>query len=75
MLYQKNIGRWPTWVLQLPAGGGGWSQLDYGLHAKYFQLLAGRLVLHLSLRRTRTADQKQRGEPSRKRQNTPTLFA
>ncbi len=50
MLYQKNIGylsqrfRWPTWVRYdysfrqeaADLGKLDWSQLDYGLHAKYF---------------------------------------
>ncbi len=64
MLYQKNIGylsqrfRWPTWVLY-DYSKLDWSQLDYGLHAKYFHHVtsslgstchAGELPLHKAKR-------------------------
>ena len=94
MLYQKNIGylsqrfRWPTWVLYdysfrqeaADLGKIDWSQLDYGLHAKYFHHINSSLdawcsICHSGEHRQGNCpltDQKQPspGEPIRKRQNT-----
>ncbi len=94
MLYQKNIGylsqrfRWPTWVLYdysfwqetADLGKIDWSQLDYGLHAKYFHHINSSLdawcsICHSGEHRQGNCpltDQKQpsTGEPIRKHQNT-----
>ncbi len=94
MLYQKNIGylsqrfRWPTWVLYdysfrqeaADLGKIDWSQLDYGLHAKYFHHINSSLdawcsICHSGEHRQGNCpltNQKQPspGEPIRKRQNT-----
>ncbi len=94
MLYQKNIGylsqrfRWPTWVLYdysfrqeaADLGKLDWSQLDYGLHAKYFHHVTSSLDTWCSTCHTVDHPQvncpltKQKEslpmEPPKKRQNT-----